>query len=93
VGRRDHGRVHPRPLSIRHANPFTDWGEAWGPTAAPGLVLSPTDDPFGDDLQSREVAAMLGASHELIPEAGHWWPFEAPERAATLLRTFFSSID
>jgi pimeloyl-ACP methyl ester carboxylesterase len=74
-------------------NPFTDWGEAWGPTAAPGLVLSPTDDPFGDDLQSREVAAMLGASHELIPEAGHWWPFEAPERAATLLRTFFSSID
>ena len=73
-------------------NPFSDWGDAWGITAAPGLVLSPSDDPFGDEVQSREVADMLGARHEILPAAGHWWALQAPESAASLLREFFSSV-
>jgi pimeloyl-ACP methyl ester carboxylesterase len=74
-------------------NPSADWGDAWGITAAPGLVLCPTDDPFGDLLQSRQMADMLGARHEIIPEAGHWWALQAPESAAALLREFFASVD
>ncbi len=73
-------------------NPFSDWGDAWGVTTAPGLVLSPSDDPFGDVAQSREVADMLGARHEVLPGAGHWWALETPERAATLLGEFFGSV-
>ena len=74
-------------------NPSADWGDAWGITAAPGLVLCPTDDPFGDLVQSRQMADMLGARHEIIPEAGHWWALQAPESAAALLREFFASVD
>ncbi len=74
-------------------NPFTDWGDDWGITAAPGLVLCPTDDPFGDEVQSRQVADMLGARHEILPGAGHWWALQGPEDAATQLREFFVSID
>ncbi len=64
-----------------------------GPTAAPGLVLCPTEDPFGDETLSRQVAEALGARHELLDGAGHWWPLQAPETATALLNDFFSSID
>ena len=37
-------------------NPYTDWKDAWGPTKAPGFVIHPTADPFGEATQSREVA-------------------------------------
>ncbi len=73
-------------------NPAADWG-AGGPTAAPGLVLCPTEDPFGDETLSRQVAEALGARHELLDGAGHWWPLQAPETATALLNDFFSSID
>jgi hypothetical protein len=39
------------------------------------------------------MADTLGARHEIIPEAGHWWALQAPESAATLLREFFASVD
>jgi pimeloyl-ACP methyl ester carboxylesterase len=73
-------------------NPFADWKDAWGVTAAPGLVICPTDDPFGDEVQSRQVAEMLGARHEFLSGAGHWWALQAPEDAAALLREFHASI-
>ena len=74
-------------------NPAADWGVGWGPTAAPGLVLCPTEDPFGDETLSGQVAEALGARHERLDGAGHWWPLQAPEAAAALLNDFFSSID
>ncbi len=74
-------------------NPYADWSDAWGTTTAPGLVLCPTDDPFGDEVLSREVADMLGARHELLSGAGHWWALQAPEDAAVLLREFHASVD
>jgi pimeloyl-ACP methyl ester carboxylesterase len=74
-------------------NPYADWSDAWGITAAPGLVISPTDDPFGDDVLSRQVADTLGARHEHLPGAGHWWALQAPEDAAALLREFLASTN
>ena len=74
-------------------NPAADWGAAWAPTAAPGLVLCPTEDPFGDETLSRQMAEVLGARHELLVGTGHWWPLQAPEAAAALLRDFFASVD
>ena len=72
--------------------PWADWGDAWSPTVAPGLVHCPTDGPFGDDVQSGAVARMLGARHRLLEGVGHWWPLQAPEAAAALLRDFFASV-
>lgn len=67
----------------------------WGPlapTTAPGLVLHPTEDPFSDDALASEVAAALGARFEHLPEAGHFWPHQAPEAAARLLEAFWASL-
>ena len=72
-------------------NPHHHWGP-WSPTAAPGLVLHPTDDPFGDGGQAAEVAAALGARFAPIEGAGHFWPYQAPEAAARVLEDFWSSL-
>jgi pimeloyl-ACP methyl ester carboxylesterase len=74
-------------------NPYADWQDAWGATGAPGLVLCPTEDPFGDQARSLEVAESLGARHELIEGAGHWWPVQAPDAAAAIYRSFLGSLD
>lgn len=73
-------------------NPFAEWGESFGPTHAPGLVLWPSADPFGDYGPSRDVASMLGARHETLDGLGHWWPLEAPAQGAAVLRAFIASV-
>lgn len=67
-----------------------DWPNRRSP--APGLVLVPSDDPFGDEAQAREVAAALGADVEVLDGLGHWWPLEDPVRGAEALRRFWSSL-
>ena len=74
-------------------NPYAQWKDKWGPTSAPGLVLLPTQDPFGDETMSRQVAEMLGARHESLDGVGHWWPLQAPEVATTVLREFLESVN
>lgn len=73
-------------------NPHADWGP-WQPTTAPGLVMSPADDIFGDEPLAIEVAAALGARHERIEGAGHFWPYQAPEAGAAVLESFWSALD
>ena len=73
-------------------NPYSDWKDAWGPTAAPGLVLHPTDDPFGDETKSADVASMLGARHAPIEGAGHWWMLQAPDKAVAVLQDFWAAV-
>src|SRR4051794_18429552 len=34
-------------------NVYGDWGDAVGPTQAPGMLLVPIDDPFGDESMMR----------------------------------------
>lgn len=72
-------------------NPFHAWGP-WTPTSAPGLVLHPTDDPFGDEAQAAEVAEQLGAQFVRIDGAGHFWPYQAPEAGAAALVAFWDSL-
>jgi pimeloyl-ACP methyl ester carboxylesterase len=72
-------------------NPAADWHHH-GPTPAPGLVLCPSDDPFGDEAMSRQVADGLGARHQVLDGLGHWWALESPELAAALLTVFHRSV-
>ncbi|MGI8664162.1 MAG: alpha/beta fold hydrolase [Acidimicrobiales bacterium] len=72
-------------------NPHARWGP-WSPTGAPGMVVNPSEDPFGDAGQAAEVAEALGARFERIDGAGHFWPYQAPEQAAALLGSFWSSL-
>lgn len=73
-------------------NPHHDWKDAWGPTAAPGLVIHPTADPFDDEEKSRQVAETLGARHATLDGVGHWWPLQAPDAAADLILEFLDSV-
>jgi pimeloyl-ACP methyl ester carboxylesterase len=66
----------------------------WGPLAtspATGLVLHPTRDPFSDEPRARQVAAALGAGFETF-DAGHFWPYEAPDLAADVLQRFWDGL-
>lgn len=72
-------------------NPHHDWGP-WTPTTAPGLVLDPTEDPLGDGTLAAEVAGSLGARFERIDGVGHFWPYQAPDTAASLLESFWASL-
>jgi pimeloyl-ACP methyl ester carboxylesterase len=72
-------------------NVHAAWGP-WSPTAAPGLILHATADPFSDEALARASAAQLGARVELLADAGHFWPYQAPEAAAELLERFWTSL-
>ncbi|WP_345612167.1 alpha/beta fold hydrolase [Pseudonocardia adelaidensis] len=75
-------------------NPYADWGaELRGPTAAPGLVLQPTADPYDDPARSGEVAARLGARTHRLDGLGHWWMLQDPAAVAAALRAFWGSLD
>jgi hypothetical protein len=73
-------------------NAYADWHDGWGPTKAPGLVLWPTTDPFGDEAKSLQVARALGARHQALDGLSHWWPLQAPVEAAAVLTGFVTSI-
>ena len=72
-------------------NPHAHWGP-WAPTAAPGLILHPSDDPFSNEPLAAEVAAALGARLARIEGAGHFWPYQKPAEALAVLEAFWSSL-
>ncbi|CAM3535893.1 alpha/beta fold hydrolase [Kibdelosporangium persicum] len=71
-------------------NPHDDWGPLTA-TEAPGMVLHATGDQFSDEARARDVANALGARYHPI-EANHFWPYQAPDRAAEVLTSFWSSV-
>jgi pimeloyl-ACP methyl ester carboxylesterase len=72
-------------------NIHADWGPL-APTAAPGLIVHPTADPFSIEPLARGVADALGARYATLDGVGHFWPYQAPERAAEVLTSFWSSF-
>ena len=73
-------------------NAAAHWMDVWGATSAPGLVLAPSDEPFGSDAQSAEVADLLGARHLVLEGVGHWWPLQAPAQATEAITAFHASV-
>jgi pimeloyl-ACP methyl ester carboxylesterase len=67
------------------------WGP-WSPTSAPGLIVHPSDDPFSDEVKAREVADAFEARFETLDGAGHFWPYQAPDKAAAVLESFWVSL-
>jgi len=73
-------------------NPYADWGDAYGETKTPGLVLIAPDDPFGNAENATKVAADLGARTATIDGVGHFWPLQDPKKGATKLIEFWDSL-
>ncbi len=71
-------------------NVSSDWGDAVGPTHAPGLVLNATADVFGDATLAAEMADRLGAELETLEGLGHWWALQDPAGSAAALERFWA---
>jgi pimeloyl-ACP methyl ester carboxylesterase len=74
-------------------NVYATWGEQFGPTSAPGLVLFADADSFGDAAMSKDVATTFGAREATLLSVGHWWALEAPAQAAAVIKEFIRSVD
>jgi pimeloyl-ACP methyl ester carboxylesterase len=72
-------------------NIHAHWGADLAPTAAPGLVLHATGDPFSDGERAAAVAATLGARLAVFDGLGHWWAFEDPGGAVAVLTEHWDS--
>jgi pimeloyl-ACP methyl ester carboxylesterase len=58
----------------------------------PGLAILPTEDHYvGTDEQRRRAAARAGARVAVLEGLGHWWMTEDPDRAASVLSSFWTS--
>jgi pimeloyl-ACP methyl ester carboxylesterase len=70
----------------------TTWGPDLGAVPAPGVVLVPTDDPLSDADRVRRVADRTGARVVELDGVNHFWPYQAPERGAAVLREFWNEL-
>lgn len=73
-------------------NNYADWGDAMGPTEAPGMLIHATDDNFSNHEMTEEVAEMLGARVEVLEGLAHFWAVQDPDAAAALLNRFWASV-
>jgi pimeloyl-ACP methyl ester carboxylesterase len=73
-------------------NIYATWGDAFGPSTVPGLVLYPEFDSFAVEKKSHEAAVMFGAREETLRDVGHWWALEQPETAANVIKEFINSV-
>jgi len=73
-----------------------DVGREWGPDfhdiPVPGLVVAPSEDPFLAHDLARAAAARAGAGVVELDGLGHWWMLQDPERSASVLDQFWSSL-
>ena len=73
----------------------TDVGNEWGPgidhVRAPGLLIESVQDPFRSPGRVRRLAERTGAAIATLPDEGHFWMLEAPERAAAIITDFWAT--
>jgi pimeloyl-ACP methyl ester carboxylesterase len=73
----------------------TDVGGEWGPgidsITAPGLLVESMQDPFRNPARVGQLARRTGAQVVQLPDEGHFWMLEAPERAATAIAEFWAA--
>lgn len=67
----------------------TDIGNEWGPgidaIGGRGLIIASMQDPFRAADRATRLAERTGADLVELPDAGHFWMLEQPERAAQIL--------
>jgi pimeloyl-ACP methyl ester carboxylesterase len=71
-----------------------EWGrDAEAARARPGLVVSPSEDPFvGGHGLARQMADQMGARFAELDGLGHWWMLHDPARGARVLTEFWAAV-
>ncbi len=87
--RRHHEGLHPAAVPLRRAG-FDDWHDAVDAISRPGLVLWGADDPYVTADFGGRLAERTGATLEMFPDSGHWWPVTKPAETAAALETLWS---
>lgn len=74
----------------------TDVGNEWGPgidqIRAPGLLMESMQDPFRSAGRVRRLAERTGAAIATLPDEGHFWMLESPERVAAIITDFWATV-
>jgi pimeloyl-ACP methyl ester carboxylesterase len=69
-------------------------GEEWGPdldkVARPGLLIWGAQDPYMAIDYAKRLAARTKAEMVVLEDVSHWWPVQAPDRAAEALEAFWA---
>jgi pimeloyl-ACP methyl ester carboxylesterase len=69
-------------------------GEEWGPALdeveRPGLLIWGAKDPYMALEYARRLADRTKAQMVVLEDVGHWWPLQAPDRAAEALEKFWN---
>jgi pimeloyl-ACP methyl ester carboxylesterase len=68
-----------------------EWGLGDKPTD-PGLVIGTDGDPLVSARSSQRGAEQMGVDAAILQGAGHWWPLDSPEQAATVLNRFWKEL-
>jgi pimeloyl-ACP methyl ester carboxylesterase len=73
-----------------------DVGNEWGPgidsIRGPGLLIESQQDPFRSAVRVKRLAARTGAAVAVLPDAGHFWMLDSPDRAAEIITKFWAGI-
>lgn len=68
-------------------------GEEWGPDLdnmqRPGLLIWGAKDPYMGLEYAQRMAKRTKAEIVVLDEVSHWWPVQAPDRAAEALEAFW----
>jgi pimeloyl-ACP methyl ester carboxylesterase len=74
----------------------TDVGNEWGPgvdrITARGLLVESMQDPFRSAGRVRRLAERTGAAVTSLPDEGHFWMLESPQRAAAAITDFWATL-
>ena len=68
-----------------------EWGPGLDSIQGPGLVMESMQDPFRSPAQARRLAQRTGARVAELPDEGHWWMLQSPERAAAIITELWAS--
>jgi pimeloyl-ACP methyl ester carboxylesterase len=70
-------------------------GKEWGPDLdsmqRPGLLIWGAKDPYMGLEYAQRMAGRTKAEIVVLEDVGHWWPLQAPDRAAEALEAFWAA--
>jgi pimeloyl-ACP methyl ester carboxylesterase len=79
------------PLYRSAVNVGKEWGPDLDGMQRPGLLIWGGKDPYMGLEFAQRLAARTKAEIVVFEDVGHWWPLQAPDRAAEALEAFWAS--
>jgi pimeloyl-ACP methyl ester carboxylesterase len=79
------------PLYRSAVNVGKEWGPDLDGMQRPGLLIWGGKDPYMGLEFAQRMAKRTNAQIVVLEDVGHWWPLQAPDRAAEALEAFWGA--